>query len=52
MNEAEAARRRRGSPWRTGEYSSEQSHAIKGIPGEIRGGVRSVTLRGGSGTLE
>jgi hypothetical protein len=52
MNGAEAARRWRGNPRRTGEYSGEQSRATKGIPGEIRGGVRSVTLRGGSGTLE
>jgi hypothetical protein len=52
MNGAEATRRRRWSPWWFEESSGEQSRATKGIPGEIRGGVRSVTLRGGSGTLE
>jgi hypothetical protein len=46
MNGAKAARR-----W-TGEYSGEKSRATKGIPGEIRGGVRSVTLSGGPVTLE
>jgi hypothetical protein len=52
MNGAEAARRRRGSPRRIEEYSGEQSHATKGITWEIRDRVRSVTLRGGLGTLE
>jgi hypothetical protein len=52
MNGVEATRRRRESPRRTGEHSSEQSRATKCMTGEIRGEVRSVTLRGGSGTLE
>jgi hypothetical protein len=52
MNEVEAARRQRGSPRQTRKYSGEQSRATKGIPGEIRGEVRSVILRGASGTLE
>jgi hypothetical protein len=51
-NGAEATRRWRWSPRRTGGYSGEQSCATKGIPGEIRGGVRSVTLREGSRTHE
>jgi hypothetical protein len=33
-------------------YSGEQSRATMGRPGEIRGGIRSVTLREGSGTHE
>jgi hypothetical protein len=52
MNGAETARRWRGSPRRTGEYPGEQSRATKSITGEIRDEVRSITLRGGSGTLE
>jgi hypothetical protein len=52
VNGTEAAKRRRGSPRRTREHSGEQSRAAKCITGEIRGGVRMVTLRGGSGTLE
>jgi hypothetical protein len=46
------ARRWRGSPWRTGEHSSEQSQESKCKTGEIRGGVRSVTLRRDSGAHE
>jgi hypothetical protein len=46
------ARQQRGSPWPTGEHSSEQSRAAKCMTWEIRGGVRTVTLRGGSRTLE
>jgi hypothetical protein len=49
---AEAGKRWRGSPRRTGEYSDKQSRATNGIPGEIRGEVRSVTLREGSRTHE
>jgi hypothetical protein len=46
-----------GKRWRgnlgwTGGYSGEQSRITKGRPGEIRGEVRSVTLREGSRTLE
>jgi hypothetical protein len=52
MNGAKAIRRWRESPRRTEEHSSEQSRATKCTTGEIRGGVWSVTLRGGSGTLE
>jgi hypothetical protein len=37
---------------RTGGYSNKQSCTTKGIPGEIRGGVRSVTLREGLRTHE
>jgi hypothetical protein len=51
-NGAEATRRQRGSPRRIGGYSGEQLRATKGKPGEIRGRVRSVTLREGSGTHE
>ena len=47
MNGAEVARRRKGSPQWTGEYSGKQLRATKGIQGEIRRDVRSVTLRGG-----
>jgi hypothetical protein len=47
MNMAKVGRQRRGSQQRIGDYSSEQSHATNGIPEEIRGGVRSVTLREG-----
>jgi hypothetical protein len=42
----------KGSPWRTGELSSEQSRASKCKTGENKGGVRMVTLRGVSGTHE
>jgi hypothetical protein len=52
MSGAEAGRHRRGSPRRTGECSSEQSRATKGISGENRGGVRLVTLRKGLETHE
>jgi hypothetical protein len=52
MNGAETTGRWRGSPRRTGEHSGEQSRATKCKTGEIRGRVRSVTLRGGSGILE
>jgi hypothetical protein len=52
MNGAVATRRRRESPQRIGEHSSEQSRATKCKTGEIRGGVRTVTLRGSTGTLE
>jgi hypothetical protein len=45
VNGAEAARRRRESPRRTGEHSGEQSRATKCMTGENRGGVRTVTLR-------
>jgi hypothetical protein len=52
VNGAKASRRRRESPRRTVEHSDEQSHAAKCMTGEIRGGVRTVTLRGALGTLE
>jgi hypothetical protein len=48
----EAAGRWRGSPRQTGEHSGEQSRASKCNTGENKGGVRTVTLRGGSGTLD
>jgi hypothetical protein len=49
MNEAETTRLRKGSPRRTGEHSSEQSHVTKCKTWENRGGVRTVTLREDSG---
>jgi hypothetical protein len=52
MNGAEVARQQRESPQRTREHSGEQSRVTKCKTGENRGGVRSVTLSGGSGTLE
>jgi hypothetical protein len=48
----EAAGRQRESPRRTREHSGEQSRASKCKTGENKGGVRMVTMRGGSGTLE
>jgi hypothetical protein len=49
MNGARTTERWRGSPQRSGEHSSEQSHVTKCNTGENRGGVRMVTLREDSG---
>jgi hypothetical protein len=45
-------RRWRGNLRRTRGYSGEQSCITKGRAGEIRRGVRSVTLREGLGALK
>jgi hypothetical protein len=52
MNGAEATRWWKGSPRWTREHFGEQSCVAKCMIGESTGGVRSVTLREGSGTLE
>jgi hypothetical protein len=52
MNGAKATRRQRERPRQTREHSGEQSRVTKCLAQKIRGGVRTVTLRGGSVTLE